>query len=342
MRTSLLFLFVFFVSAIQAQQQTFDLTTYSVPTGWKDVSTEYAAGYAITNNQKGTYCQIAIYKSTNSKGSLIEDFESEWQELIIKTYKPSTKPELIPSASENGWDAQRGVAPFDFNGGQSIAMLVTMSNQIRCMSIVILTNTEDYQSAIEKFLTSVNMKKTEISVETKNSALDNTLNSIVGTWGKGSSVNAKYNDPVSSSNAGYSKEQYTFFDDGKYTYVSKIFRSSMTTILIGKESGLYQMNGSVLNIIPKEGTNEEWTKKDGVDQYGQLKSKQNRNLEKVNYQFTKHYFSGIQQWNLVLQGDNTTQRDGAFSTNTTFKNAWYYSPISSNNPIIELPTNRDN
>lgn len=27
------------------------------------------------------------------------------------------------------------------------------------------------------------------------------------------------------------------------------------------------------------------------------------------YQFTKHYFSGIQVWNLVLQADRDTQRD---------------------------------
>jgi hypothetical protein len=60
-------------------------------------------------------------------------------------------------------------------------------------------------------------------------------------------------------------------------------------------------------------------------------------LEKVTYQFTKHYFSGIQIWNLVLQADKVTHRDGPHSSNTTFANAWYYSPISANNPVIELP-----
>jgi hypothetical protein len=57
----------------------------------------------------------------------------------------------------------------------------------------------------------------------------------------------------------------------------------------------------------------------------------------VTYQFTKHYFSGIQVWNLVLQAQKATERDGPFSSNTTFPNAWYYAAISSNNPVIELP-----
>jgi len=45
----------------------------------------------------------------------------------------------------------------------------------------------------------------------------------------------------------------------------------------------------------------------------------------------------LDQWNLVLQADKATQRDGPFSTNTTFNNAWYYSSITVNNPLIELP-----
>ncbi|MEO7990574.1 MAG: hypothetical protein ABI663_13595, partial [Chryseolinea sp.] len=74
-----------------AQKETLDLTTYIIPTGWKKTNnTASVVCYAITNNQKGTYCQIGIYASTTSKGSLQSDFESEWQELVVKPYKPTT------------------------------------------------------------------------------------------------------------------------------------------------------------------------------------------------------------------------------------------------------------
>ncbi len=157
-------LFALFASVanVFAQTETFDLTTYTPPLGWQKDTKENVVSYSKVNNTKKTWCQIGIYKSTVSKGSLQLDFESEWQELIVKTYKPSTKPELVPTASENGWDAQGGVAPFNFNGGPSIAMLVTMSGFSRCTSIVILTNTEDYQAEAQRFLESVTMKKIDL------------------------------------------------------------------------------------------------------------------------------------------------------------------------------------
>jgi len=164
---SILFLAVA-CSSFAQQKETFDLATYTIPSGWQKTSnTNNVVGYTITNNQKGTYCQIGIYASTNSKGSLEADFEREWQELIVKTYKPARKPELVPAASENGWDAQGGVAPFEFSGAPSLVMLVTMSSHVRCMSIVILTNTEDYQPEIQKFLESVDMKMQAAETKTQ-------------------------------------------------------------------------------------------------------------------------------------------------------------------------------
>lgn len=145
-----------------AQKESFDVATYTIPTGWtKNNVNKGVVSYSITNNQKGTYCQIGVYASTTSKGSLQADFESEWQDLVAKTYKPTQKPELVPATSENGWGAQGGAAPFEFSGAQSIAMLVTMSGHGRCLSIVILTNTEDYQGEIENFLDSVELQKIE-------------------------------------------------------------------------------------------------------------------------------------------------------------------------------------
>src|SRR5688572_15785076 len=153
-------------SSFAQQKETFDIATYTVPNGWKKTSnTTNVVGYTITNNQKGTYCQIGVYASTTSKGSLQADFESEWQELVVKTYKPTVKPELVPAASENGWDAQVGAAPFEFNGAQAVAMLVTASSHGRCMSIVIVTNTDAYQADIERFLESVDLRKIETFVQ---------------------------------------------------------------------------------------------------------------------------------------------------------------------------------
>jgi hypothetical protein len=106
-----------------------------------------------------------------------------------------------------------------------------------------------------------------------------------------------------------------------------------------KENGIYIINGTTLTINPQNSITQSWSKSGGVDKWGSLLSSQSRTLEKASYTFTKYYFSGIDIWNLVLQSNKPTVREGAFSNNTTFNNAWYFSPISFNNPVIEMPGN---
>jgi hypothetical protein len=146
-----------------------------------------------------------------------------------------------------------------------------------------------------------------------------------------------YGDPVAAGMAGYSKDQYTFKADGTYTFVSKTFRMAYEKIILVMENGTYQISGDSLSIRPQKSVIQAWSKLNGGDRWGRLLSTQPRKLEPVTYKFTKHYFSGIQEWNLVLQADQPTERDGPFSTFKLFPNAWYYKTISPNNPVVELP-----
>ncbi len=327
--------------ASNAQQVSFDIATYTVPKGWKKMdSKEDVAGYAITNNKKGTYCQLAIYKSMASMGNASQDFETEWQDLIAKPYQVSTGREEGPAASDEGWEIKTGVAPFDFNGGKSIAMLVTASGYATRMSVVILTNTKDYDGEISKFIESFQLKPPAVSYQPANvvTANNDGRPSLIGSWGKSSSVHTTYGDPVSAGSAGYGKQQYTFNQDGTYSFVANTFRSSYNEILLIREHGKYLVNGSDLTIIPEESAIESWSKKSGTDKFDKLLRTQKRDLEKVTYQYTLHFFSGITEWNLVLQaGGKVTERDGPFGNNETFSNAWYFRPISSTNTPIEVP-----
>jgi len=328
-------------SAIAQQQETFDIATYTIPKGWKkNNSSTSVVSYATINEQKGTYCQVAIYASTASKGSLQADFEKEWEELVVKPLKPTSKPELIPAAAEKGWETQGGIAPFSFEGTAAAAMLVTASNKTQCMSLLILTNSEDYQTDIEKFVESFDLKATTITTTTTSqpAANNGAGESIRGTWTMTSSDQSSYR--VNNGIVSHITRQYTLNDNGTYTFISKLFDPMMDKLLLGRETGTYQINGNNLTITPQKSVLEAWSKKNGTDKWGNLLNSQDIALEKVTYQFTKHYFSGIQEWNLVLQASAPTKREGPFSSNDTFKNAYYYCPISSYRPVIELPGNQ--
>lgn len=137
------------------QRETFDVITYVAPEGWTKTQTHNAISFAIADNTKVTNCQIMIYSTTNSKGSLAADFTNEWNVLVVKPSKPKTNPTLKPVASQNGWDMLSAGAPLTRKHGRSVAQLLTMSGYGRCMSIVMITNAVDCQGSVEEFLNSI-------------------------------------------------------------------------------------------------------------------------------------------------------------------------------------------
>jgi len=330
----LLSFFCFIVTIAFAQKETFDLITYTPPTGWKKEATQNLISYTIVDNKKGVWCRIGIIKSTNSKGSIESDFESEWQDLIVKNYSPTEAPQLSEITESNGWRIKGGVTKFVFNKSNAIAMLTTMSGYSRCASIVASTNNSDYLKDVQSLLSSVDFIKPETTSQPLVSANNGNNASILGTWGISASDQSSYR--VNNGVMNYITRQYTFNPNGTYIFVSKAFDPFMDKILLGRENGTYQINGTNLTINPEKSILEAWSKKDGRDEWGGFLSSQNITLENVTYQFIKHYFSGVREWSLVLQADKVTHRDGQFSGSSAFSNAWIYSPPCSQ-CFIKLP-----
>jgi len=162
-----------------------------------------------------------------------------------------------------------------------------------------------------------------------------TNSAIIGAWGATASDQSSFR--VKNGVMNYISRQYTFNANGTYRFISKAFDPLMDKILLGKEEGTFQVSGNNVSVNPKLSVLEAWSKKDGRDDWGKLLSSQNITLESVNYQFTRYYLSGIKVTSLILQAGKATQRDGPFSSNSSFANAWYYGPISANNTAIKLP-----
>jgi hypothetical protein len=320
-----------------AQKETFDIITYTPPAGWKKDVTENIINYIITNKMNNSWCQIGIIKSTISKGNIEKDFESEWQDLVVKNFKPTDAPKLNEVHVTDGWKIKEGVVKFKFNNADALAMLTTISGFDRCASIVVTTNSQDYLKDIDALLTSVEFKKMEASIKQPVNDIIRDSASMIGTWGASASDNSSYR--VNNGVMNYILRQYTLNANGTYTFVSKAYDPLMDKILLGKENGTYQISGDNLTIAPQKSVIESWSKKNGTDNWGQLLTTQNKVLEKVTYRFTKHYFSGIQEWSLVLQADKTTERDGPFTGNSSFSNAWIYGTPCSQ-CIIKLPDNQ--
>jgi len=330
----LLSIFCFTAAIAFAQKETFDLITYTPPTGWTKEVTKNIISYTIVDNKKGVWCRIGIIKSTISKGSIESDFESEWQDLIVKNYAPTEAPQLTEITESDGWRIKAGVTKFVFNKSAAIAMLTTMSGYSRCASIVATTNNQEYLKDVQTLLSSVDFNKPVTTSQPLVSAINSENASILGTWSASASDQSSFR--VNNGVMNYITRQYTFNLNGTYSFVSKAFDPLMDKILLGRENGTYLINANNLTINPEKSVLEAWSKKDGKDEWGNLLDSQNNTLEKVSYQFTKHYFSGIREWSLVLQAGMQTHRDGSFSGSSSFSNAWIYGPPCSQ-CFIKLP-----
>ena len=340
MNRSLLYivLLITIVGTVPAQApETFDIATFRSPAGWKKQAT--ADSVQLSTSAGDDFCLITLFKALPVLGGSSENFKSSWDTLVKEVVTPLSAPDMQPAEDKDGWEISSGFAPFEKEGTKGVVILVNATGFGQMVNVMVLTNTQAYENQIAAFLNSVNLKKPAVvqrPMPTTQAPVPSE-NSIVGTWGQNVGASMTYGDPVAAGMAGYGKYQYTFNADGSYNFVAKTFRMSYDKIILVVENGTYQISGDSLSIKPQKSVIQAWSKLNGGDGWGRMLSTQARKLEPVTYKFTKHYFSGIDEWNLVLQADRPTERDGAFSTFTLFPNAWYYKPISANNPVIVLP-----
>ncbi|MEP7077163.1 MAG: hypothetical protein ABI878_15260 [Acidobacteriota bacterium] len=324
------------VSSLAQISESFDIASFTPPAGWAKQAKDGGLLFSTSDQKKGAYAMIVLYQSDLGSGDPKRDFDNDWRQFIVGAFGVKDKPQMEPQKQADGWTITNGGATFTGELGASAIILSTYSGFGRKFSAAAIFNSQEYIQTIDTFATSIVLRKS--AANTPAQAVTTQMDSpVLGTWGQNLGAHMTYGDPVAAGMAGYSKDQYTFNSNGTYIFVSKTFRMSYDKILLVRENGTYQINGGSLSIKPQKSVIQAWSKLNGGDGFGRLLTTQNRGLETVTYRFTKHYFSGIDQWQLVLQADKPTMRDGPFSTLTTFTNAWYYKPISSNNPVIELP-----
>lgn len=317
-----LILFCLFCSSaaiLVAQKQTFDLVSFTPPKGWTKEEKQNVMVYTRVDNKNKTWCQIGVYKSTVSKGSIEDDLQSEWNEMAVKPYNISDTMQASETQEAEGWKIKSASGKFTFNNQPAAVLITTFSGYDRCTSIVATTNSQEYLDAIENFVGSIDLKKPEVNTQQPN--VGNVP--VIGSWGKSNAVSQINNR---FGNYSYNKQQYTFNADGSYSFAAKTYdeRSSETYLI--KERGRFVISGNAITLTPKSSVIEAWSKKNGGDNWNQLKSTQKRKLETVTYQFR------IADKNLLLQTDRPTERDGRFTNGNTYT----YGPPGSFTPI-KLP-----
>ena len=147
------------VSISVAQKETFDITTYTLPKGWKKQPAEAAIQFSKQDAAKGTYCLITLYKAVPGTANSKENFDMAWASLVKEMVAVAAEPEMQKPETEDGRETQSGYAAFESGGNKGVVILVTSSGYKKMVNLIILTNTDVYEKEMTAFIESISFKK---------------------------------------------------------------------------------------------------------------------------------------------------------------------------------------
>ncbi len=186
---------LFTIGSLAQTPQTFDIATFQPPKGWTKQAGQDAMQFSTEEN--GSFALITLYRSVASPRTAKENFDMAWTTIVKEAVPVKAAPQMLPAETKDGWAITAGLAAFEKDGAKGVAILVNASGFGKMVNIVLLTNTDAYESVTNAFLDSITLKKP---------AVDNTPPVVVPPTSQ-----AIQTQPARKSNFKFST---TNFDDG--------------------------------------------------------------------------------------------------------------------------------
>ena len=237
------------------QTETFDISTYTPPAGWIKNMKPGAVTYSIVDNTKGTFCVLAIYTATASKGTPQKDFASEWATLVATPFITEANPKTGTQTTADGWKAVVGAAMAMQGNNKFSAILTVFSGYGKAASVLITLNDQFYMTEANALLDNIKLDKKAViiksNITTQNTQVENNSTSIIGVWSDHAAAIGNY---VTSSGAFIGSadvntmEEYTFKTDN--TYIYKFFGMSNGKLYYTETNGSYTTSGKNLSLTP--------------------------------------------------------------------------------------------
>jgi hypothetical protein len=261
-KLSQLLVLLFVIVYITNAQTTFDVFTYKEPKGYTKQTGTGFVSYLKYNKNKTGFCNIGIYGAIQNSGTLQEVFTTDWNDLVVKSYKPTAQPQTELAQDINGWKVISGYAPYTADGTQRAAMLYTFANNNMAADIVIATNSNEFEADITALINSLkfsnpkNNNNETSTLKAKNDAIKKakTTNSnskfgggITGVW-----LCYTNNYPFSTDMIW---KRRVFFNDGTFLHGHPYFGLFNFKEDENNELGTYKINGNNGSINMKKWIN---------------------------------------------------------------------------------------
>ncbi len=313
--------------------ETFDIATFQVPKGWSKQSSQNRFQISAADDAAGAFCMITVYRSIPGTSDSKENFNLAWQTVVKGTVNVAA-PQMQPSNNFDDWKSEMGSAAFEKDGVKGAAVLVTISGYGKMLNVLILTNSDVYESTIKTFLESAVLKKPENSQANSDAVREPQPATNQG----GLSVTSHYwkqtqnRRDAMGSYAGYSSNTYHFLANSTYKFSQVTFQNYAPKYYLEDEEGTYKIAGSTITISPKSASFRVYrsTREDPVLKSGNLE------LQTVQYSFEIMNLNN--NWTLLLSPTNgvETKRDGPFSfwLNGEPRKTYSYNSVNAQGELI--------
>ncbi len=322
-----------------AQKQTYDVLTYNLPKNWQQNQSEGGVQLSVTDKNTGAYAMAVITKAIASGASAADNFTNQWDKLVKSTVNVSGNAAMQAPEKDNGWNILSGSASYIDGASKGTATLLCATGGGQTVSVVLMTNTQQYQSDLLSFINSLKLSKAAQSTN-NNAASSTTTNggtsSIAGLWVNYTTESNGYANGFPVVTGGYFRREYLFYTNGTYQFRAKDWGVFMSDILFIYETGTWKITGNQLTITPKQGRGEWWGKaaNGSTSGWGSRKRVSDYKSETVTYTFDMHYYSGMKETYLELVSNRATARD---ARGTTQPYKWSYSPRALDKSLIDNP-----
>ncbi len=320
-----------------AQKETFDVTSYTVPPGWQKQATDRGVQLAVTDGRTGGYALAIISPALPARGTAAENFSRQWASLVQGTVAGAGEPTLAPPAQSNGWEIVSGTGSYTDRGGRGGAILLCATGYGRTTAVILMTNTSQFQNDIAALIQSLDLARPAANGPPAAPAAAPSAGpaTLAGLWTYNLlESNGRFANGTPMYTAGYFRREYQLNADGTYRFRLKNWSVFQKEILFVVETGTWKARGNQLALTPAASQAGWWAKAASgrTTEWGPRLRAGEWKAEAVTYTFELHYYSGMNETDLLLTPAQPTERDGR----DTAKPA-AYSPRAPDKSLIDDP-----
>ncbi|MDX2091392.1 MAG: lipocalin family protein [Kofleriaceae bacterium] len=304
-----------------AHAETLGIWTYTPPEGYEAVKKQTQHEYTRANTK--TFCVVAVFVPRPAGADLASDLRAEWKSAYESKFTATNLKTHPVKKLKSGLTRHVMSAEVSDESGTYYGELAVIRERGAVGSILLMSSSQQTIAgcypAMGALLESIAFAAgpepapAPAPAPSTSAPAAATL-SIVGTWSAGTSAT----DARGVAQSGSTKKSYWFNADGTYRFYREAWGGQFASdsYWLTNETGTYTLTGDTLVLTPKKVT--------GTLNKGGRTSSFKPPVEKMTYTVKKHYFSGLQEWNLVMTPAARTDRDGAFVSNPAFPGSYLY------------------